>query len=90
MSSAVERYHDLEAVILEYMPGANVERIRAAFEFARKAHGTQLRKDGNEFITHPLAAAEIAAEIGMDEDSLCAALLHDCIEDTNATYEDIE
>jgi len=90
LSSAIEKYHDLEAVILEYMPGANVERIRSAFEFARKAHGPQLRKDGNEFITHPIAAAEIVAEIGMDEDSLCAALLHDCIEDTNATYEDIE
>jgi len=90
MISVVEQYHDLEAVILEYMPGANVDRLRAAFEFARKAHGTQLRKDGNEFIIHPIAAAEIVAEIGMDEDSLCAALLHDCIEDTDATYEDIE
>ena len=90
MISAVEKYHDLEAVILEYMPGANIDRIRAAFEFARKAHGTQLRNDGNEFITHPLSAAEIVAEIGMDEDSLCAALLHDCIEDTETTYEDIE
>jgi len=90
MISAVEKYHDLEAVILEYMPGANIERIRSAFEFARKAHGTQLRNDGNEFITHPLSAAEIVAEIGMDEDSICAALLHDCIEDTDVTYEDIE
>jgi len=90
MTSVVEQYHDLEAVILEYIPGANVDRIRAAFEFARKAHGTQLRKDGNEFITHPIAAAEIVAEIGMDEDSLCAALLHDCIEDTDVTYDDID
>jgi len=90
MTSVVEKYHDLEAIILEYMPGANVERIRSAFEFAREAHGTQLRKDGNEFITHPIAAAEIVAEIGMDEDSICAALLHDCIEDTGATFEEIE
>ena len=90
MSSVIEKYHDLEAVILEYMPRANVERIRAAFDFARKAHGTQLRKEGTEFITHPLAAAEIVAEIGMDEDSICAALLHDCIEDTVATHDDIE
>ncbi|MCL2820684.1 MAG: bifunctional (p)ppGpp synthetase/guanosine-3',5'-bis(diphosphate) 3'-pyrophosphohydrolase [Oscillospiraceae bacterium] len=90
MISAIEKYHDLEAVILEYMPGVNIERIRTAFEFAREAHGTQLRKDGNEYITHPLAAAEIVAEIGMDEDSLCAALLHDCIEDTDVTHEDIE
>ena len=90
MLSVYEQYHDLEAIVLEYMPGANVDRIRAAFEFAREAHGPQLRKDGNEFVTHPLAAAEIAAEIGMDEDSICAALLHDCIEDTGATFEEVE
>jgi len=90
MISVFEQYHDLEAVVLEYMPGADVDRLRAAFEFARAAHGTQLRKDGNEFVTHPLAAAEIVAEIGMDEDSICAALLHDCIEDTGATFEEIE
>ena len=90
MIHAFEKYNDLEATILEYMPGTNIGRIKDAFEYARQAHGTQLRKDGNEFITHPLAAAEIAAEIGMDEDSLCAALLHDCIEDTDVTGEDIE
>ena len=90
MISVFEQYHDLEAVVLEYMPGADVDRLRAAFEYARAAHGTQLRKDGNEFVTHPLAAAEIVADIGMDEDSICAALLHDCIEDTGATFEEIE
>jgi len=85
-----EKYKQLEANILEYMPGADIKRIRTAFEFASKAHGPQLRKDGNPFIIHPLAAAEIVAEIGMDEDSLCAALLHDCIEDTSVTHDDIE
>jgi len=85
-----ERYRQMEAVILENNPGADMERIRAAFEYARKAHDTQLRKDGSDYVTHPLAAAEIVAEIGLDEDSLCAALLHDCIEDTVATHEDIE
>ena len=85
-----ERYRRLEAVILENYPGADMGRIRAAFEFARVAHDTQLRKDGSDFVTHPLAAAEIVAEIGLDEDSLCAALLHDCIEDTGATYAEIE
>jgi len=85
-----EKYRLLEADILEYMPDADITRVRAAFEYARNAHGTQLRKDGNEFITHPLFAAEIVAEIGMDEDSICAALLHDCIEDTGATFEEIE
>jgi len=85
-----EKYRHLEATIKEHMPGADLDRIRTAFEFARKAHGTQLRKDGNEFVTHPLAAAEIIVEIGMDVDSVCAALLHDCIEDTDATINDIE
>jgi len=85
-----EKYRQLETAILDYMPGADIKRIRTAFEFARDAHGSQMRKDGNAFITHPLAAAEIVAEMSMDEDSLCAALLHDCIEDTDATYEDIE
>ena len=90
MENAEDRYRRLEAVILENNPGANLDRIRAAYEYAQKAHDTQLRKDGSEFVTHPLAAAEIVAEIGLDEDSLCAALLHDCIEDTLVTFEDIE
>ena len=85
-----ERYRQLEAVILNNYPGADLTRIRAAYEFARKAHSAQKRMDGTEFVTHPLAAAEIVAEIGLDEDSLCAALLHDCIEDTDATGEEIE
>jgi len=89
MSDVVERYLQLEELIMDSHPGVDTKRIRAAFDFARNAHGTQLRKDGTEYITHPLAAAEIIAEIGLDEDSLCAALLHDCIEDTDATYEDI-
>ena len=90
MQDIVERYSKLESVILENNPGANLERIRAAYEYAQKAHDTQMRKDGSEFVTHPLAAAEIVAEIGLDEDSLCAALLHDCIEDTTVTFDDIE
>jgi len=89
MSNVTERYNRLEVVIKENYPNANIDRIRAAFEFALKAHGSQMRKDGTEFITHPLAAAEIVAEIGLDEEALCAALLHDCIEDTNTTYPEV-
>jgi len=90
MDVVLEQYHHLENMILENHPGADVSRIRAAFDFARESHGTQMRKDGTEYITHPLASAEIIAEIGLDEDSLCAALLHDCIEDTDVTFEDIK
>ena len=85
-----EKYRLLESVILEKHPEADTTRIRAAFEFAKNAHGTQKRKDGSDFITHPLAATELVVEFGLDEDSICAALLHDCIEDTEATYEEIK
>jgi len=84
------KYRQLETAMKEFIHGIDTTRVRAAFEFAREAHGKQLRKDGNEFITHPLAAAEIVLEIGLDEDSICAALLHDCIEDTNVTFQQIE
>ena len=90
MDDITKRYRRMEAVIGENNPGADLKRIRAAFEYSRQAHGTQMRKDGTEFITHPLAAAEIVLEIGLDEDSICAALLHDCIEDTGSTYKEIE
>jgi len=90
MDEITNRYRKLEAAIGKSNPGADLRRIRAAFEFARQAHGTQMRKDGSEFITHPLAAAEIVLEIGLDDDSICAALLHDCIEDTGATHREIQ
>ncbi|MDR0491425.1 MAG: bifunctional (p)ppGpp synthetase/guanosine-3',5'-bis(diphosphate) 3'-pyrophosphohydrolase [Oscillospiraceae bacterium] len=89
MDEINDRYLRLETAIGDGNPSADAKRIRAAFEYSRKAHGTQKRKDGSEFITHPLAAAEIVLEIGLDDDSICAALLHDCIEDTGATHKEI-
>ena len=85
-----EQFSQLEATILAFRVGADLTRIRTAFEFARNAHASQMRKDGNEYIIHPIASAIIIAELGMDEDSICAALLHDCIEDTDVTEEEIE
>jgi len=90
MDEVTDIYRQLETVILENHPGADMSRIRAAFDYSFRAHDTQMRKDGSQYVTHPLAAAAIVAEIGLDEDSLCAALLHDCIEDTSATFEEIE
>ncbi len=84
-----EKYRELEDKIRVNNPAADLTKIRAAYEFALAAHGTQARKDGTPYITHPIAAAEIIAEMGLDEDALVAALLHDCIEDTNVTHEDI-
>lgn len=85
----MQRYLKLEQAIKETNPTANIERIRSAFEFARAAHGDQKRKDGSPYITHPLAAAEIIVEMGLDEDSIIAAMLHDCIEDTSVTHEEV-
>ena len=64
-------------------------RIRAAYEMARLAHTGQFRRDGSPYVTHCIAAADISVDIGLDEDSIIAALLHDVIEDTNLTHEDI-
>lgn len=85
-----QRYRKLEDTVRHYNPSANFQQIRAAFEFAAKAHGPQMRKDGSPFITHPLAVAQIVAEeLHLDSESIEAALLHDTIEDTSATHEDI-
>ncbi len=71
--------------------GRNMDlgRIRAAYEMARMAHSGQLRRDGSPYVTHCIAAADISMDIGLDEDSVIAALLHDVIEDTSLTHEDI-
>ena len=80
----------LEDTVRAYNPTASFDKIRAAYEFAAAAHQGQLRKDGSPFVTHPLAVAQIVAEeLHLDSESIEAALLHDTIEDTAATHEDI-
>ena len=71
-------------------PQANIKKIRAAYECAAKAHEGQKRRNGEPYIIHPVAVAEIVVEMGLDTDSICAALLHDCIEDTEFGYKEIE
>ncbi|NLL45967.1 MAG: bifunctional (p)ppGpp synthetase/guanosine-3',5'-bis(diphosphate) 3'-pyrophosphohydrolase [Clostridiales bacterium] len=87
--TVMEEYKRLEKKVLEYNPSLDVQRLRAAYEFAEQAHGAQKRKDGSPYITHPIAAAEITAEMGLDEDSVIASLLHDVIEDTPVLYDEI-
>ena len=64
-------------------------RIIHAVEVARKAHEGQFRKTGEPYIVHPLAVKKILEEWGMDEDTIIAGILHDTIEDTSLTLEDI-
>ncbi|MGN1003769.1 MAG: RelA/SpoT family protein, partial [Oscillospiraceae bacterium] len=89
MDPILERYQALEEKIRGYMPNADFDRLAAAFHYADEHHAQQLRKDGSPFVTHPLAVADIVAEMGLDLDSVIAALLHDTIEDTDATHEEI-
>jgi len=78
------------AVIQKHMPSADLMLIGQAVEYAQKKHISQKRKDGSPYIIHPLAVAQIVAEMGLDTDAILGALLHDCIEDTDASHEDIE
>ena len=82
-------YRELEQKITAAGIAADLGRVRAAFECADRAHSGQKRKDGSPYVSHCIAAAIITAEMGLDEDSIVAALLHDCIEDTSLTHEDI-
>ncbi len=67
-----------------------IEKLRSAYEYAADMHKGQFRESGEPYITHPLAVAGILVDLGMDTDAICAALLHDVVEDTPATYDDVK
>ena len=71
-------------------PKASVTMINRAYETAKEAHRHQLRSSGESYINHPMAVARIVADLGLDEISLAAALLHDAVEDTEITLADVE
>ena len=89
MDPILERYQALEDKVSAYTPNLDTQRLFAAFTYADAEHHGQLRKSGEPYIIHPLAVADIVADLGLDVDSVIAALLHDCIEDTNATHDEI-
>ena len=80
----------MRATVTRLMPGVDMALIDRAVEYASNKHKDQKRKDGSPYIIHPLAVAEIVAEMGLDLDAVLSALLHDCIEDTDASHEEIE
>lgn len=67
-----------------------IELVKQAYEFAVKSHEGQMRKDGDEFVCHPLSVANILSEMELDSQSIVAAILHDCVEDTPATLDTIK
>ena len=90
MESFEQHYASMRATIENRMPGADMELIDKAVNYADAKHKQQKRKDGSPYIIHPLAVAEIVTEMGLDIDAILGALLHDCIEDTDASHEEIE
>ncbi|MBQ7938575.1 MAG: bifunctional (p)ppGpp synthetase/guanosine-3',5'-bis(diphosphate) 3'-pyrophosphohydrolase [Oscillospiraceae bacterium] len=70
--------------------GYDVEKIERAYKMARNAHGEQKRATGEPYIIHPVAAALTVVQLGMDTDTVCAALLHDVVEDTSVTLEEVQ
>ncbi len=86
-----EGLSDLLDYIRQQRPDANLRKIRYAYFIAENAHSGQMRGSGEPYITHPLAVAQILAELRMDDDSICAAILHDTVEDcTGVTAETIK
>ena len=90
METFEEHYSSMKETILRVMPGADMALIDRAVEYADTKHEHQKRKDGSPYIIHPLAVAEVVAEMGLDIDAILGALLHDCIEDTDASHDEIE
>ena len=90
MESFEEHYASMCDAIKKHLSGADMALIDRAVDYANQKHKVQKRKDGSPYIIHPLAVAQIVAEMGLDCDAILGALLHDCIEDTDASHEDIE
>lgn len=83
-------FENLNLLIQCYLPEDQIKRLQQAYFIARAAHEGQTRSSGESYITHPVAVACILAEMRLDCETLMAALLHDVIEDTPATYQDME
>ena len=77
MDPILERYQALEDKVAAYTPNLDTKRLFDAFTYADTEHHGQLRKSGEPYIIHPLAVADIVADLGLDVDSVIAALLHD-------------
>ncbi len=76
--------------ILSYNPDADVEKVREAYDYAEAHHEGQKRNSGEDYIVHPFNVALILAEMNMDVSTIIAGLLHDTIEDTDVTYDDVK
>ncbi|HEX7675980.1 MAG TPA: bifunctional (p)ppGpp synthetase/guanosine-3',5'-bis(diphosphate) 3'-pyrophosphohydrolase [Bdellovibrio sp.] len=85
----VKTVEDLLNRIRAYWPNADLKVIEKAYYFSEKAHEGQIRRSGEPYISHPLSVAAILADLRLDLDTIATGLLHDTVEDTQATLEDI-
>src|SRR3954447_24624367 len=83
------RLQDLLTRVSGYHPAADLDLVQRCYAFAAKAHDGQLRRSGDPYVIHPLGVASTIAELKLDVPSICAGLLHDCVEDTSATTDEI-
>ena len=84
------RLNDIIASVTEYDPNADVDLIKKAYVYSAKVHAGQVRKTGEPYLIHPLAVASILSQLKLDVASVCTGLLHDTVEDTLATLEEID
>lgn len=89
MSSGVISADDLIALVRDYNPKTNADRISAAYDFGRDMHEGQFRQSGEPYFSHPVAVAAILTEQQLDDATIITALLHDTIEDTDASYGEV-
>ena len=88
-TSPEELYEKIIAAIRKYHPSTDLSLVEKAYKLADEAHGSQCRKSGEPYIIHPLCVALILAELELDKETIVAGILHDVIEDTEYSYEDI-
>src|SRR5712672_3655485 len=84
------RQYDLVERVRSYNPDTNEDLLNRAYVYAMKAHGAQTRASGDPFFSHPLEVAAILTDLKLDDATIVAALLHDTIEDTEATRAEID
>lgn len=91
MSQTKELTHeDVKNMVAKYMNEEHVALVERAYHFAAVAHQGQVRKSGEPYIIHPIQVAGILAELKMDPETVCAGYMHDLVEDTGATLDDIK
>ena len=90
IQTKIENHDDLIAALKASDKDYDIEKIERAYEVADKAHGGQVRRSGDPYISHPVSVAIILIGMGMDTDCICAALLHDVVEDTAVTLDELK